>query len=67
MLDLAWIIAAGALARQESRGGHARTDFKERDDAKWLKHTVATYAPSGPVLTYAPVTITKFQPAERVY
>jgi succinate dehydrogenase / fumarate reductase flavoprotein subunit len=67
MLDLAVIIATGALARTESRGAHARTDYKERDDEKWLKHTVATYTPDGPTLEYAPVTITKFQPAERVY
>jgi succinate dehydrogenase / fumarate reductase flavoprotein subunit len=67
MLDLAEIIATGALARTESRGAHARTDFKARDDENWLKHTVATYSPEGPVLSYAPVTMGKFQPMERVY
>jgi succinate dehydrogenase / fumarate reductase flavoprotein subunit len=67
MLDQAQIIAVGALARTESRGAHARTDFKDRDDQNWLKHTVATYSPEGPVLTYEPVTMGKFQPMERVY
>jgi succinate dehydrogenase / fumarate reductase flavoprotein subunit len=67
MLDLAEIIAVGAIARTESRGAHARTDFKERDDAGWLKHTVVAKSPDGPELSYAPVTMGKFQPMERVY
>ena len=67
MLDLAEIIATGALARTESRGAHARTDYKDRDDANWLKHTVVTLGPDGPKLSYEPVTPGKFQPMERVY
>jgi succinate dehydrogenase / fumarate reductase flavoprotein subunit len=67
MLDLAEVIAMGALARTESRGAHARTDYPDRDDASWLKHTVATYTPEGPRLSYEPVTMGKFQPMERVY
>ena len=67
MLDLAEVIAKGALARTESRGAHARTDYKERDDTNWLKHTVATYSPDGSQLSYVPVTMGKFQPMERVY
>jgi succinate dehydrogenase / fumarate reductase flavoprotein subunit len=68
LLDCAEATVESALARTESRGGHAREDFPERDDANWLKHTLATRAPSGEVhLSYKPVTITKFEPKARVY
>lgn len=67
MLDLAEAIAVGALARQESRGAHFRLDFKTRDDANWLKHTLAYFTPDGARLEYKPVTITKWQPEERKY
>ncbi len=68
MLDLAECIGVGALAREESRGGHSRRDFTARDDEKWLKHTTFTADGDGhPQLGFAPVTITKFQPAERTY
>ncbi len=68
MLDLAECIATGALTRQESRGGHARRDFPKRDDANWLKHTLYYMDGDGhPQLDFAPVTITKYQPAERSY
>jgi len=68
MLDLAECIAAGALARQESRGGHARRDFTGRDDANWLKHTLYHADGEGhPQLDFAPVTMGKFTPAERTY
>jgi succinate dehydrogenase / fumarate reductase flavoprotein subunit len=68
LLDLAEVITAGALARRESRGAHARDDFQKRDDKKWLKHTLAICRPDGEiVLRYKPVTITRFQPQERVY
>ena len=60
LLDVAETIVASALARQESRGAHYRSDFQKRDDAQWLKHTVARRTPQGPALTYEPVTITRF-------
>ena len=41
LLDLAEVTMMGALAREESRGAHARRDFATRDDEKWLKHTLA--------------------------
>ncbi len=62
LAELAETIVTGALAREESRGAHYRGDFPKRDDQNWLKHTLATRTPDGPVLTYAPVTITQFQP-----
>jgi succinate dehydrogenase / fumarate reductase flavoprotein subunit len=67
MLDVAEAIAAGALARQESRGSHSRRDFTQRDDAKWMKHTLAEYTDDGARLTYRPVVVTKWQPEERKY
>ncbi|MGA7923650.1 MAG: FAD-binding protein [Thermoplasmata archaeon] len=67
MLDLAEVITVGAIARTESRGAHARVDYPKRDDANWLKHTLATWTPEGPQLSYVPVTMTRFEPKERVY
>ena len=67
LLDLAEVMAAGALARTESRGAHSREDFPERNDAKWLKHTLAYQGPKGPTLKYKPVSITRFEPKPRTY
>ena len=67
MLDLAEIIALGALAREESRGSHYRLDFRERDDAKWLRHTLAYPTPEGPSLRFCPVALTEFEIEERTY
>ena len=67
LLDLAEVTVAGALARQESRGAHSREDFPERNDAKWLKHTLAYQGPKGPTLKYKPVSITRFEPKPRTY
>ncbi|MBM4123495.1 MAG: FAD-binding protein [Nitrospira sp.] len=62
LLEIAETIVAGALAREESRGAHYRADFPKRDDENWLKHSLALRTPEGPMLSYEPVTITKFQP-----
>ena len=67
LLNLAEVIVAGAVVRTESRGGHARRDFPQRDDVNWLKHTLAHYTPSGPRLEYIPVKITLWKPVERKY
>jgi succinate dehydrogenase/fumarate reductase flavoprotein subunit len=66
-LDVAEALMVGALGRKESRGSHFRTDFSKRDDANFLKHTIATYTPEGPKLSYKDVQITKYQPVERKY
>ena len=67
MLDLAEVVAMGALLRTESRGAHYRLDYPERDDENWLKHTLAFYTPEGPRFEYIPVTITRWEPVERKY
>ncbi len=67
MLELAETIVVGAYARTESRGAHARTDYPKRDDARWMRHTLAQKTPQGPSLSYAPVTYTRWEPKERVY
>jgi succinate dehydrogenase / fumarate reductase flavoprotein subunit len=67
LLDVALVTAVSAAARPESRGAHAREDFPKRDDANWLKHTMATLKDGQVSLEYKPVTITKYEPKERVY
>ena len=67
MLDLAEVIVVGAYARTESRGAHSRTDYPKRDDAKWMKHTMALRSAEGPQLSYTPVAFTRWEPKERVY
>ncbi len=64
------VIVAGALARQESRGAHSRTDFKPRDDEQWLKHTMAHInGASGPNLSYKSVFVDydRYPPQKRAY
>ncbi len=67
LIDLAEVMVAGALARQESRGGHARRDFPKRNDEDWLKHTFAFWTPEGPRLEYGEANITTWKPVERKY
>jgi succinate dehydrogenase / fumarate reductase flavoprotein subunit len=69
LLDCATATVAGALARQESRGAHYREDFPKRDDAQFLKHTLAYRGSAAHKveLRYKPVVITEFQPKERKY
>jgi fumarate reductase flavoprotein subunit len=67
LLDVAAAVAHSALARTESRGSHQRTDFPRRDDARFLKHTLATYTGGAPRIDYRDVVITRWPPAERVY
>jgi succinate dehydrogenase / fumarate reductase flavoprotein subunit len=67
LIDLAEVTVAGALAREESRGAHARRDFPDRDDETWLRHTLAFHGPDGPRFEYKPVTIDMWKPVERRY
>jgi succinate dehydrogenase / fumarate reductase flavoprotein subunit len=69
LLDCAEATVESAAARTESRGGHAREDFPDRDDVDWLKHTFAFRWSDGaaPRMAYKPVTITRFQPKPRTY
>ena len=67
MLDLAEVIAMGALHREESRGAHCREDFPDRDDVKFLAHTLVRHTDDAPQIFAKPVTITRFQPKERKY
>ena len=68
MLDVAETILFSALRREESRGAHQRTDFPERDDDRFLGHSVVHRNPDGSArVEYLPVTITRWPPAARVY
>ena len=67
LLELAEVTTVSGLARRESRGGHARDDYPERNDDEWLKHSLC-YAENGSYrLDYKPVVIGRYEPKERVY
>lgn len=74
MLDFSEVIVEGALARKESRGGHARLEYFDmkaydniRDDENFLKHTLGYKEDDGVRLAYKPVKIYKFKPEARKY
>ena len=67
MLELSEVIVASALSREESRGSHMRLDFPKRDDAHFLKHTLAYKTPERPRIQFSEVKITRWQPEERKY
>lgn len=67
LLDLAESLVVSALARKETRGGHAREDYPNRDDENFMKHTMAYLTEDGVKLEYKPVVITRYQPMERKY
>lgn len=67
LLDLAYITAACALNRTESRGAHAREDYPDRDDKNWLKHTLARLKDDRVSIDYGPVDVSVWEPKPRKY
>ncbi|MFD6353388.1 succinate dehydrogenase flavoprotein subunit [Nocardia tengchongensis] len=71
LLELAEVTVAGAVNRKESRGGHAREDYPDRDDVNFMRHTMA-YKTSPELISdirldYKPVVQTRYEPMERKY
>jgi succinate dehydrogenase / fumarate reductase flavoprotein subunit len=72
LLDLAEVIVVGALERKESRGGHFREDYQNRDDVNYMRHTMAYRhlnedGSASVRLDFKPVVITRYQPMERKF
>jgi succinate dehydrogenase / fumarate reductase flavoprotein subunit len=67
LLGLAETIVVSALGRKESRGAHFRKDYRERDDDRYMKHTLVQKTDDVPKLSYKPVTLTRFEPKPRTY
>ena len=74
LLTVGEMIVASALSREESRGAHSRTDFPERDDRRFLKHTLAYQTPEGVRIDHRPVNLSlqerdpeRFTPQARKY
>ena len=67
LLDLSLVTAECALNRTESRGGHAREDYPERNDDQFLKHTLAWFDESKVTIGYKDVDISRFAPKARTY
>jgi succinate dehydrogenase / fumarate reductase flavoprotein subunit len=68
LLDCADALVAASLARDESRGAHYREDHPLRDDANWLKHSLASRESNGSIrLEYKPVKMGPYVPMERKY
>ncbi len=68
LLDLAEVLVVSARNRKESRGGHAREDYLERDDENYMRHTMAYRQPDGSIaLDWKPVVVTRYQPMARKY
>jgi fumarate reductase flavoprotein subunit len=67
MLDVADAVVRSGLERRESRGSHTRRDYADRDDERFLKHSLVFFAAEGAKIGYREVTITQWPPAERKY
>jgi len=67
LLDLAACMVEGAVTRTESRGAHSRTDYPERDDERWMRHTLSYLEDDRVRLDYSEVAMTTYQPQVRTY
>ena len=67
MIDASEAVAHSALMRTESRGSHQRTDYPQRDDERFLKHSLAYQTENDPRIEYLDVVVTRWPPAERKY
>lgn len=71
IMDVAEVIALGALAREEFRGAHWREQHQERKDEDWIKHTMVAWNDGSPELYYKPVILEgedkTYEPKERSY
>ncbi len=67
LLEAADCLVTCAIPRRESRGAHSRLDYPERDDERWMKHSLAWFDRGEVRLDYKPVTVTRYQPLVRSY
>lgn len=67
LLDLAEVLAYTARERRESRGGHFREDYEDRNDEKFMVHSMAYLDGDQIRVDWKPVTITNYPPMERKY
>jgi succinate dehydrogenase/fumarate reductase flavoprotein subunit len=68
LLDTAWAMVNAGIARKESRGAHSRpSDFPDRDDENFLKHSITRWVDDRPELSYEEVRMTQWQPEVRSY
>ncbi len=67
MLEVALVIVKGALLRNEFRGAHFKPEYPERDDAHWLKTTIATYEKDEPKISYEAIDTRHLDPIKRDY
>jgi succinate dehydrogenase / fumarate reductase flavoprotein subunit len=69
LLEMGDVLTRCGIERTESRGAHTRLDFADRDDERWLVHSLATRTLEDPTIQIGthPVTITDYQPAIRTY
>jgi succinate dehydrogenase/fumarate reductase flavoprotein subunit len=68
LVDIAACMLQAGLARKESRGAHSRpSDFPERDDENFMKHSITEWVDGAPRLSYRDVRVTKWEPTVRSY